>query len=180
MNATYSVDEFTFHGNPDFNPGRCFSIRTICRKRSIRHCREKFMAIIIRLDRVLADRKMQMNDLADKVASRTSTCPIWKRASEGNSILHTGSYLQVLNCQPAIFWNISRMAEYSRYIMGLEVGTGRTETWRNEGRWGPAPASIWFIGWLFTIGFANLILVEIILGIVVGVVPGQYLAWCRI
>ena len=25
------------------------------------------MAIIIRLDRVLADRKMQMNDLADKV-----------------------------------------------------------------------------------------------------------------
>jgi len=60
---------------------------------------------------------------------------------------------------------------------GLEVGTGRSRKMeKRRGAWGAGAGVIWFIGWLFTIGFANLIWWKIILGIVVWpLFLGQYL-----
>ena len=47
---------------------------------------------------------------------------------------------------------------------------------KRRGAWGAGAGVIWFIGWLFTIGFANLIWWKIILGIVVWpLFLGQYL-----
>lgn len=39
----------------------------IYRKKLMKHCRSKAMAIILRLDRVMADRKISLNDLSEKV-----------------------------------------------------------------------------------------------------------------
>jgi hypothetical protein len=59
----------------------------------------------------------------------------------------------------------------------LEVGTGRSRKMeKRRGAWGAGAGAIWFMGWLFTIGFANLIWWKIILGIVVWpLFLGQYL-----
>jgi hypothetical protein len=47
---------------------------------------------------------------------------------------------------------------------------------KRRGAWGAGAGAIWFMGWLFTIGFANLIWWKIILGIVVWpLFLGQYL-----
>ena len=39
----------------------------IYRKKLMKHCRSKAKAIILRLDRVMADRKISLNDLSEKV-----------------------------------------------------------------------------------------------------------------
>jgi len=52
------------------------------------------MAIIIRLDRVLADRKMQMNDLAEKVGiSNVNMSNLKTGKVKAIRFLHTGSDL---------------------------------------------------------------------------------------
>jgi hypothetical protein len=69
------------------------------------------------------------------------------------------------------------MARIFPIYNGLEVGTGRSvKMEKRRGAWGAGAGVIWFIGWLFTIGFANLIWWKIILGIVVWpLFLGQYL-----
>jgi hypothetical protein len=69
------------------------------------------------------------------------------------------------------------MARIFPIYNGLEVGTGRSRNMeKRRGAWGAGAGVIWFIGWLFTIGFANLIWWKIILGIVVWpLFLGQYL-----
>jgi putative transcriptional regulator len=59
------------------------------------------MAIIIRLDRVLADRKMQMNDLADKVGISNVNMSNLKTGKVKSIRFSTlEAICKYLNCQP--------------------------------------------------------------------------------
>jgi putative transcriptional regulator len=59
------------------------------------------MAIIIRLDRVLADRKMQMNDLAEKVGISTANMSNLKTGKVKAIRFSTlEAICKYLNCQP--------------------------------------------------------------------------------
>jgi putative transcriptional regulator len=59
------------------------------------------MAIIIRLDRVLADRKMQMNDLADKVGiSNVNMSNLKTGKVKAIRFSTLEAICKYLNCQP--------------------------------------------------------------------------------
>ena len=59
------------------------------------------MAIIIRLDRVLADRKMQMNDLADKVGiSNVNMSNLKTGKVKAIRFSTLDAICKSLNCQP--------------------------------------------------------------------------------
>jgi putative transcriptional regulator len=59
------------------------------------------MSIIIRLDRVLADRKMQMNDLAEKVGISNANMSNLKTGKVKAIRFSTlDAVCQYLNCQP--------------------------------------------------------------------------------
>lgn len=59
------------------------------------------MAIIIRLDRVMADRKMSLNELSDRVGITISNLSNLKNAKVSAIKLSTMEAIcQALNCQP--------------------------------------------------------------------------------
>ena len=59
------------------------------------------MAIIIRLDRVMADRKISLNDLADKVQmSNVNLSNLKTGKMKGIRFETLNSICEVLNCQP--------------------------------------------------------------------------------
>ncbi|MBO7531397.1 MAG: helix-turn-helix transcriptional regulator [Lachnospiraceae bacterium] len=59
------------------------------------------MAIIIRLDRVMADRKMSLNELADKVGLKNVNMSNLKTGKMKGIRLETlNSICKVLDCQP--------------------------------------------------------------------------------
>jgi len=66
--------------------------------------------IIIRLDRVLADRKMRLNDLAAQVGISNVNLSYLKTGKVKAVRFSTlDAICKVLKCQPGIFLNISRM-----------------------------------------------------------------------
>ena len=73
------------------------------------------MAIIIRLDRVLADRKMQLNDLAEKVGiSNVNLSNLKTGKVKAVRFSTLNGICRVLNCQPG------DILEYS-YVEGEEL-----------------------------------------------------------
>jgi DNA-binding Xre family transcriptional regulator len=73
------------------------------------------MAIIIRLDRVLADRKMQLNELADKVGiSNVNLSNLKTGRVKAVRFSTLNAICRVLNCQPG------DILEYS-YVEGEEL-----------------------------------------------------------
>ncbi len=64
------------------------------------------MAIILRLDRVMADRKISLNQLAEQVGISNVNLSNIKTGKSAPSGFHSERHLP-LDCQPGISWNIS-------------------------------------------------------------------------
>lgn len=67
----------------------------------MKHYRGKNMAIILRLDRVMADRKMSLNDLADRVGiSNVNLSKIKTGKISAVRFSTLNAICDVLDCQP--------------------------------------------------------------------------------
>ena len=73
----------------------------IYRKKLMKHCRSKAMAIILRLDRVMADRKISLNDLSEKVGIANVNLSKIKTGKVSAIRFSTlNAICKVLDCQP--------------------------------------------------------------------------------
>ena len=71
------------------------------RKKPTRYCKEDAMAIILRLDRMMADRKMSLNELAEKVGiSNVNLSKIKTGKVNGVRFTTLDSICKALDCQP--------------------------------------------------------------------------------
>ena len=71
------------------------------------------MAIIVRLDRMMADRKMSLNELAERVGMTNVNLSNLKNGKmKGVRFETMDSICRVLNCQPGIYLNIQKMIMY--------------------------------------------------------------------
>ena len=67
----------------------------------MRQCKEKYMAIILRLDRVMADRKMSLNELSEKVGIANVNLSKLKNGHVSAIRFSTlDAICDVLDCQP--------------------------------------------------------------------------------
>ena len=72
-----------------------------CRKNLTRRCKEDFMPIILRLDRVMADRKMSLNELSEKVGVANVNLSKLKNGHVSAIRFSTlEAICKVLDCQP--------------------------------------------------------------------------------
>ena len=77
------------------NTGPCF------RKKQTRHCEVEEMAIILRLDRVMADRKMSLNELSERVGiSNVNLSNLKTGKVKAIRFSTLDAICDVLDCQP--------------------------------------------------------------------------------
>ena len=83
------------------------------REKQMRHYRQEgdeYMAIILRLDRMMADRKISLNDLAEKVGiSNVNLSNIKTGKVSAIRFSTLNAICDVLECQPGICWNFREM-----------------------------------------------------------------------
>jgi len=67
----------------------------------MKHCKEAFMAIILRLDRIMADRKMSLNELSERVGVANVNLSKLKNGHVSAIRFSTlEAICDVLDCQP--------------------------------------------------------------------------------
>lgn len=70
------------------------------------------MAIILRLDRVMADRKISLNELADQVGiSNVNLSNLKQRKGKSHTVSTLDKICEVLNCQPSDILEYQRTEE---------------------------------------------------------------------
>lgn len=73
----------------------------IYKKKSMKHCRSRAMAIILRLDRVMADRKISLKDLAEQVGIANINLSKIKTGKVSAIRFSTlNAICEALDCQP--------------------------------------------------------------------------------
>jgi len=93
--------------------------------KAIQHCEAVGVAIILRLDRVMADRKISLNELAEKVGIANvnlSNIKTGKISAIRFSTLN--AICDVLDCQPGDILEYKRMAEEAKNSKPRQIDGG--------------------------------------------------------